>query len=78
VKNRTLRRFEKKINERKNFEEYLKDIKFTYQTNYKSQEAAENDKIKYRNNVHKILFRQNLREEVEDLYSDLIKIVKND
>jgi hypothetical protein len=28
--------------------------------------------------VHKILFRQNLREEVEDLYSDLIKIVKND
>jgi CRISPR/Cas system CMR-associated protein Cmr5 small subunit len=56
----------KKKNEREDLKEYLKNIKFVYQTNYKSQKAAENDKIKYKDNVHKILFCQNLKKEVED------------
>jgi hypothetical protein len=73
-----IKTFWNKKNERKNLEEYLKNIEFIYQTNYKAQKEHEEHKIKYKKNVHKILFWQNLREEVEKWYFDLKKRMKND
>jgi BMFP domain-containing protein YqiC len=73
-----IKTFWDKRNEKKNLEKYLKNIEFTYQTNYKAQEAHEKNKIKYKKNVHRILFRQNLREEVEKWYFDLKKTMKSD
>jgi hypothetical protein len=69
-----------KKNEREDSDEYLKNIKFTYQTDYKAQKTAKDDKSKYRyrENVHRILFRQNLREKAKNWYFDLRKAVKSD
>jgi hypothetical protein len=36
------------------------------------------NKIKYKNNVHRILFKRNLKKNVENWYFDLSKIVKSD
>ncbi len=73
-----IKTFWDKRDERENFEEYLEDIEITYQTNYKKQKVNEKNKIKYRENVHKILFRQNLKKNVEEWYFDLRKTMKND
>ncbi len=73
-----IKTFWDKRNEKKNLEKYLKNIEFTYQTDYKTQEAHEKNKIKYKKNVHRILFRQNLREKVEKWYFDLKKTMKSD
>ncbi len=67
-----------KRNERENSNEYLKDIEFIYRIDYKSQKTIEKNKIKYKDNVHRILFRQNLKKEVENWYSDLNKTMKSD
>jgi hypothetical protein len=73
-----IKTFWDKRNEREDLEEYLKDIKFVYQTNYKTQKAIEKNKIKYKNNVHRILFRQNLKKKIEKWYADLEKSMKDD
>jgi hypothetical protein len=78
MKESNIKSFWDKKDDRENSNEYLKNIEFIYQTNYKSQEAVKEDKIKYKNNVHRILFRQNLRKDVEEWYFDLSKIVKSD
>ncbi len=73
-----IKAFWNKRDEKKDLEKYLKDIKFVYQTNYKTQKTWKKDTDKYKNNVHKILFRQNLRDDVENWYSDLKKSIKSD
>ncbi len=78
MRDSSIKSFWDKRNDRKNSNEYLKDIEFIYQTNYKTQEAIEDDKNKYKENVNRILFKQNLREETKNWYSNLSKIVKSD
>jgi hypothetical protein len=78
MKNSSIKLFWDKKDDRKNSNEYLKNIEFIYQIDYKSQKTIKNDKNKYKNNVHRILFRQNLRKEAKDWYSNLSKTIKSD
>jgi hypothetical protein len=78
MKDSSIKSFWDRKDKRKNSNEYLKDIEFIYQTSYKSQKTMKKDKTKYKNNVHRILFRQNFRRNVENWYFDLSKIVKSD
>jgi hypothetical protein len=78
MKDSSIKSFWNKRNDRKNLNEYLKNIKFIYQIDYKTQKAIKKNKNKYRDNVHRILFRQNFKKNVENWYFDLNKIVKSD
>jgi hypothetical protein len=78
MRDSSIKSFWDKRDDRENSDEYLKNIEFIYQIDYKTQEAIKNDKIKYKDNVHRILFKQNLKRNVENWYFDLSKIVKED